>query len=65
MRLLTHWALENVADKLTNIRNSSFSTRDEKLAGECRRNSQIRNQHWFRRWLGAVRQQAIISSSAD
>ena len=30
MRLLTHWALENVADKLTNIRNSSFSTRDEK-----------------------------------
>ena len=29
MQLLTHRALVNVAEKLTNIRNSSFSTRDE------------------------------------
>ena len=35
------------------------------LSEECHRTSLMRNQHWFRKWLGAVRRQAIIRANVD
>ena len=32
---------------------------------ECQRTSPMRSQHWFRLWLGAVRQQAITWANID
>ena len=32
------------------------------LSGECHNTSLIISQHWFRQWLGAIRQQAIYLS---
>ena len=28
--------------------------------GEYHKSSKINNRHWFKKWIGAVRQQAII-----
>ena len=33
--------------------------------GECHKTSLIRSQHWFRWWLGAVRQQTITWANVD
>ena len=35
------------------------------LSGECHNTSLIISQHWFRLWLGAVRQQAITWANID
>ena len=35
------------------------------LSGECHSTSPSLNQHWFRSWLGAVRQQAITWADVD
>ena len=35
------------------------------LSCECHRTSLMRSQHWFRQWLGAIRQQAIIWANLD
>ena len=35
------------------------------LSWKCHRTLLIRSQHWFRQWLGAVRQQAITWSNVD
>ena len=35
------------------------------LSGECYRTSLMRNKHWFRWWLGAIRQQAITLTSVE
>ena len=35
------------------------------LSGECHNTSLIISQHWFRLWLGAVRQQAITWANVD
>ena len=32
---------------------------------ECHRTSLIRNQHWLKHWLGAVRQRNVIRSHVD
>ena len=37
----------------------------EFLSGDCHRILPMRSQHWFRWWLGAIRQQAIIGTNVD
>ena len=35
------------------------------VSGECHRTQQMASQHWFREWLGDIRQQAITWANVD
>ena len=51
------------------ILNSSLDTCFENtlkiLSGECHRTSLMRNQLWFRLWLGVIKQQAVTWNTVD
>ena len=49
----------------SNFKSIIFIIQSSSLSGEWHRSSLMRNQHWFRKWLGAVRQQAIAWAIVD
>ena len=60
--LLIHWFL---GDGCGNNFKSMILKLGHSLSDECYRNSLMKSQHWFRLWLGAIRQQAITLANVD
>ena len=67
---LTHWPLGDLDAilKLQFLILSYWLVSSHQLKmpwDECQWTSAMINQHWFRKWLGAIRQQAITWSNVD